>query len=72
MNLLHDPQEENPAIKRKINKARIQADNILQLEGHIKCMGYCHELWNLQKKLLKKEGIDWKTPAEMNPEIDFE
>lgn len=35
--------------------------------------GSCHELWDIQQKLLKeKHNIDWRTPAEMNPHITFD
>ena len=31
-------------------------------------LGYCHQFWGRKKEILREEyGIDWKTPAEMNP-----
>ncbi len=34
--------------------------------------GYCLKYWRIKKQLLKERfNIDWKTPAEMNPEIQF-
>lgn len=36
-------------------------------------LGQCHKLWKYKKQLLKnKYNIDWKSPAELNPEIIFE
>ena len=35
-------------------------------------MGTCHRYWARKKELLKKEGIEWRTPAEMNPTIRFD
>lgn len=36
-------------------------------------IGSCHELWYLQKTILKeKYGITWYTPAEVYPETDFD
>ena len=35
-------------------------------------MGTCHRYWCRQKELLKEAGIDWHTPAEMNPNAKFD
>ena len=35
-------------------------------------MGMCHGLWQRKKELLKEMGIDWKTPAETNPDVIFD
>lgn len=36
-------------------------------------LGFCHAKWAIQKRLLKERyNIDWKTPAEKHPEINFD
>lgn len=35
-------------------------------------MGICHRYWYRKKELLKEYGIEWKSPAEMNPDIRFD
>lgn len=35
-------------------------------------MGTCYKYWARKKELLRKKGIEWKTPAEMNPNIRFD
>lgn len=36
-------------------------------------LGYCHVYWAVKKRILKeKYGIDWKSPAELNPHIRFD
>lgn len=36
-------------------------------------LGYCHLIWCKRKRILKeKYNIDWKTPAEMNPDVIFD
>ena len=35
-------------------------------------MGTCHRFWHRKKELLKERGIDWKSPAELNPDIRFD
>ena len=36
-------------------------------------LGSIHLFWDIKKQILKeKYGIDWRTPAEMNPKIKFD
>lgn len=36
-------------------------------------MGFCFKFWNAKRELLKEEyGIDWKSPAQMNPRVKFD
>lgn len=36
-------------------------------------MGFCFMFWNAKRELLKTEyGIDWKSPAQMNPRVMFD
>lgn len=35
-------------------------------------MGYCHRYWSVKKRILAEYGIDWKTPQELNPEVNFD
>ena len=35
--------------------------------------GACHAIWHHRKRLLmEKYGIEWFTPAELNPEVKFD
>jgi hypothetical protein len=36
-------------------------------------MGACFLLWKAKKAILKEDyGIDWKSPAELNPGVKFD
>lgn len=35
-------------------------------------LGFCYGYWRKKKELLALRGIDWKTPAEMNPQVMFD
>lgn len=35
-------------------------------------MGTCHRYWARKKELLRNYGIEWRSPAEMNPDIRFD
>lgn len=38
-----------------------------------KGMGFCHYYWSAKEELLKKEyGINWHSPAAMNPGVLFD
>ena len=34
--------------------------------------GVCHAIWSKQKELLAEHGINWLSPAELNPEVIFD
>lgn len=38
-------------------------------KGQKPVRGMVHERWNYKKELLKRHGIDWRTPAVMNPRV---
>jgi len=66
-----DPKEKDPTVKATIEKAREEAER--NLANHPKRLGFCHKLWAEQKRILReKYGINWKSPAEMNPGINFD
>jgi len=67
-----DPKEYDPKYRSIIAAAETEAEKIVADMG-ISGMGTCHAIWGEQKKILKeKHGIDWKSPAEMNPEVKFD
>ena len=36
-------------------------------------LGFCHAYWRIQKKILKEDyGIDWMTPAELAPHVNYD
>lgn len=69
--LIHDPKEYDPQIRPVIEKAEREAE--LELADWPRAEGFCHALWGAQKEILRaKYGIDWRTPAEMNPDVIFD
>lgn len=68
-----DPQEGDPQLRAIIKAAEKEAEESLRKEGVGRHLGYCHRLWGRQKQILKeKYGIDWRSPAEMNPDIMYD
>lgn len=66
-----DSIELDPETARLIH----EADQLTELElvHEPRRMGFCHLYWSTKKRILKVQfGIDWKTPAEMNPDMCFD
>ena len=66
----HDPVEDTPeykAIEKELDqkiRARI---------GDKRGLGFCHIYWIAKKNILKTDyGIDWQSPAELNPHIIYD
>jgi hypothetical protein len=68
-----DPQERDPKKKKLIKAAEAEAEYSMEQDGTIELGGACHILWGRQQDILKeKYGINWRTPADMNPDIMFD
>lgn len=79
LTIKHDPIEKDPRYARIFEEAdrfaflEVQRDREATglLTGEVK--GECHSLWRIKKSYLwKVHGINWKSPAEMNPTIAFD
>lgn len=67
----HDPKEDNPKLRNIFEKAEEEVHRTLA--DHPRGLGFCHTYWIEKKRILKeKYGIDWKSPAEMNPDVIFD
>jgi hypothetical protein len=67
----HDPIEDDPVAGPLVKIADAEAHE--ELKGEEQIFGGCHMLWITKKRILKdKYGVDWRTPAEMNPHIIFD
>ena len=65
-----DPIEKNPdyVVILKTVDALVKEEI-----GPYRGMGFCHLYWSHKKKILKEYfDIDWKSPAELNPDIIFD
>jgi malate/lactate dehydrogenase len=64
----------DPTYEYLYEKVAKEAENILAEKGHKRGeLGFCHLVWNLQKKILKeKYGVKWYSPAERNPHRSYD
>jgi len=68
--MITDPVEKT--LKYKLIQNRLEK-KIIKRIGKGGQLGYCHLYWKVKKNILKKDyHIDWKSPAELNPDCHFD
>ena len=76
--IYHDTIEKTKQYKECADEvdrlAEIQAGkDMFEYTGKEFGKGYCYIFWGCKKKILKeKYGLDWRSPAEMNPYCKFD
>ena len=58
-----------------VQTTQTEADKIVEarLVDHPRGMGYCHAYWPERAKvLMSKFGVEWRSPARMNPRVIFD
>lgn len=69
----HDPLEDDPAVRPLIDRADAEVRAAWVAEGRVWGRGSCHAFWREKQRVLRDEhGVDWKTPAQINPGIRFD
>lgn len=66
----HDPVQRTPQWEEIIYDVERECE--ARLQGVKRQRGYCHKYWSVKKEILAQYGIDWKSPARMNPHIKFD
>lgn len=65
-----DPIEDDPKYKDIL--AAVDQE-IKEQIGDSRQLGLCHLIWGMKKQILKERyGIDWQSPADLNPLADFD
>lgn len=68
-------------IKKCLNEIKLEVVKQLKDEGYITVidgkdiskMGCCHREWEITRKMMKERyNIDWQSPQNQFPEIDFD
>ncbi len=53
--------------------AQVDKEIRQKMENNHQLMGTCHSVWKLKKEIFKnKYGIEWLSPAELNPTVNFD
>jgi hypothetical protein len=69
---LRDAKEFDPKYTQTIKDAMDQAEAELKKEGITHRFGSVHVFWPRVTKILKEKGVDWHSPAEMNPKTRYD
>ena len=69
--LKHDPVEWTARWEEVIDEVDKIVDS--RLEDHPRGMGFCHACWHERAAVLSEQfGIEWRSPARMNPRVMFD
>ena len=68
--LKKDPVEWTARWEEVIDEADRMTEE--KLKDHPRGMGFCHGYWHERQKALRKFGVVWRTPSEMNPRTRFD
>jgi hypothetical protein len=67
----HDPLENDPRYHRAFQETDSKTKR--KLAGVQRGLGFVHLYWQTKKQILRRDyGLDWKTPAELNPNISYD
>lgn len=69
--LKYDPVEDTPeykAIEEEVER-EIQRELGDEPQGY---MGFCYRYWSVKRTVLARHGIEWRSPAMMNPRVIFD
>jgi len=68
----HDPIEDDPSVAPVFAQVRQEVESLVQAEGG-RYLGRCHRIWHLTQRMLReRHGIEWFTPAQLNPGVAFD
>lgn len=68
--LLFDPVQRTQEWEDLIYEVEKECDELLKDEP--RHMGFCYRYWSTKREVLAKYGIQWKSPAIMNPKTRFD
>ena len=68
----HDPIEDDPSVAPLFAQVRQEVETLVEAESGLR-LGRCHRIWHLtQRTLRERHGIEWLTPAQLNPGVAFD
>ncbi len=68
--LLFDPVERTEQYEEVIQEVEAECD--AALAGIPRGMGFCFAYWIEKRRILAEHGIEWRSPALMNPRVIFD
>jgi hypothetical protein len=67
-----DAKDIDPKYKALMEEVEKAVKKEMKKERSLDEFGSCHRFWQLKKKKLKEKGIDWRSPSEVNPGVNYD
>jgi hypothetical protein len=67
-----DAKELDPRFRRVVEEVNAEVTAEMRGKGSVGRLGSVHTYWRLKKEKLKARGIDWYSPAELNPDSIYD
>jgi len=67
-----DAKEYDAKYRKVIKAAEDEAHAEMKRNGSFGGFGSVHTFWHLKKEMLKAKGIEWRSPAELNPNTCYD
>ncbi len=67
-----DSKDSNPQHRQAIGEVEQEVEAEMTKRGVAGRFGSTHVFWRLKKEKLKTRGIDWYSPAELNPNVRYD
>ncbi len=67
-----DAKELDPKFQPLLKAVDEEVDAEMQRAGSFGKFGSVHTFWHLKKEKLKAKGVEWRSPAELNPHISID
>lgn len=69
--LKFDPIERTPAWEENYYEVEQAVDTAIGNDC-VRGMGFCFEYWRVKQEVLMQRGVEWHTPAQLNPRVRFD
>lgn len=67
-----DAKEHDPKFRKAIQEVEDEVEQTMKADGTKGRFGSVHHFWQLKKARLEQRGIIWRSPAELNPSINYD
>jgi hypothetical protein len=67
-----DAKEYDPKYKKVLKEVEAEVEQQMKANGTFGQFGSVHSFWHLKKDRLKARGIEWRSPSELNPNVNYD
>jgi hypothetical protein len=67
-----DAKDYDPKYEKVIKEVEAEVEQQMKADGTYGRFGSVHSFWHLKKDKLKARGIEWRSPSELNPYVNYD